>query len=255
MPDAVLTETIGYVLVVTLNRPERRNAIDYAMSHSLEAAWDRLDSDPQLRVAVLTGAAGFFSAGADLKAAASGAPPARTQRRGHFGTIQIPPAKPILAAVEGDALGGGCELVLACDLIIAAETAKFGLPESRRGVLAAGGGAIRLPNRIARNIAMEMALTGQPQTAARLFALGMVNQLCAPGAALATALALADSIAANAPLAVAAAKQIITAAAQEGEAKAWALQQPILEKLRASADYREGIAAFAEKRLPQWQGK
>jgi len=255
MPDEVLTETIGHVLVVTLNRPERRNAIDHAMAHSLEAAWDRLDGDDHLRVAVLTGAAGFFSAGADLKAAASGAPAARTQRRGHFGTIQAPPRKPVIAAVEGDAVGGGCELALACDLIIAAETAKFGLPESRRGVLAAGGGAIRLPNRIARNVAMEMALTGQSQTAVRLFALGMVNQLCAPGASLAAALALANIIAANAPLAVAAAKQIITAAAHEGEAQAWALQQSVWEKLRASADFSEGIAAFAEKRPPQWRGK
>jgi acetyl-CoA C-acetyltransferase len=255
MPDAVLTERIGHVLIVTLNRAERRNAIDHAMACSLEAAWDRLDSDDDLRVAVLTGAAGFFSAGADLKAAAAGAPPARTERRGHFGTIQTPPVKPILAAVEGDALGGGCELALACDMIIAAETAKLGLPECQRGVLAAGGGAIRLPNRIARNVAMEMALTGQPQSAARLFELGMVNRLCAPGAALATALVLANLIAANAPLAVAAAKQVVTTASTEGEAQAWALQQPVWEKLRASADYREGIAAFAAKRPPQWQGK
>jgi enoyl-CoA hydratase/carnithine racemase len=255
MPDAVVTETIGHVLVITLNRPERRNAIDYAMAHSLEAVWDRLDGDDHLRAAVLTGAAGFFSAGADLKAAAEGAPPALTRRRGHFGTIQTPPVKPVLAAVEGDALGGGCELALACDLIIAAETARFGLPESRRGVLASGGGAIRLPNRIARNVAMEMALTGRPQSAVRLFSLGMVNQLCAPGGALAEALALANIISANAPLAVAAAKQVITAASHQGEAEAWALQEPILEKLRASTDYREGIGAFAEKRPPQWQGK
>jgi enoyl-CoA hydratase/carnithine racemase len=255
MPEPVLTETIGHVLVVTLNRGERRNAIDYHMACSLEAAWDRLDADADLRVAILTGAGGFFSAGADLKAAAAGAPPARTERRGHFGTIQIPPAKPVIAAVEGDALGGGCELALACDLIIASETSHFGLPECRRGVLAAAGGAIRLPNRIARNVAMEMAITGQPQSAVRLFALGMVNQLCAPGTALASALTLANIIAANAPLAVAAAKLMIATAANEDEAQAWRLQQPVWEKLRGSEDYREGIAAFAEKRPPHWQGK
>jgi acetyl-CoA C-acetyltransferase len=255
MPEPVLTETIGHVLVVTLNRSERRNAIDYNMACSLEAAWDRLDADDNLRVAVLTGAAGYFSAGADLKAAAAGAPPARTERRGHFGTIQNPPAKPVLAAVEGDALGGGCELALACDLIIASEASHFGLPECRRGVLAAGGGAIRLPNRIARNVAMEMAITGQPQSAVRLFALGMVNRLCAPGTALATALTLADCIAANAPLAVAAAKLMVATASNAGEAEAWRAQQPVWEKLRASADYREGIAAFAERRPPHWQGK
>jgi acetyl-CoA C-acetyltransferase len=255
MQDAVLTETIGQVLVVTLNRPARRNAIDHMMASRLEAAWDRLDADDGLRVAVLTGAAGYFSAGADLKAAAAGAPPASTARRGPFGTIQSPPAKPVLAAVEGDALGGGCELALACDLIIAAESSQFGLPECRRGVLAAAGGVVRLPNRITRNVAMEMALTGQPQAAARLFALGMVNRLCAPGSALATALDMAQIIAANAPLAVLAAKRIVTIAGADGEAQAWDSQRAVMETLRASADYREGIAAFAEKRPPHWQGK
>jgi enoyl-CoA hydratase/carnithine racemase len=255
MVEPVLTEIFGHVLVVTLNRPEVRNAIDVDAAHALEAAWDRLDGDPALRVAVLTGGGGFFSAGADLKAAAAGRLPARTERRGHFGTIQQPPKKPLLAAVEGDALGGGCELALACDLIIATHASRFGLPECRRGVMAAGGGLIRLPNRIARNAAMEMALTGSPQSAERLFVLGMVNRLCAPGEALATALDLANVIAGNAPLAVTAAKAVITAALNAAEAPIWELQQPALENLRSSADYREGITAFAEKRTPQWQGE
>ncbi len=255
MADAVLTETIGHVLVVTINRPVCCNAIDHGVACGLEAAWDRLDGDDRLRVAVLTGAAGFFSAGADLKAAAAGGPRASTEKRGQFGSIRNPPEKPVLAAVEGDALGGGFELALACDLIIASETSKFGLPEVSRGVLAAGGGAIRLPRRIARNVAMEMALTGRPQPAARLFELGLVNRVCPPGEALATALAMAELIAGNAPLAVIAAKQVVTLSPGGAEAEAWALQQPILENLRQTADYREGIAAFAAKKPPQWQGK
>jgi enoyl-CoA hydratase/carnithine racemase len=255
METPVLTEIRGPVLIVTLNRPERRNAIDIDMAYALEAVWDRLDSDADLRVAVLTGAGGFFSAGADLKAAAGGKPPARTERRGHFGTIQDPPQKILLAAVEGDALGGGCELALACDLIIASRTSRFGLPECRRGVLAAGGGVIRLPHRIPRNVAMEMALTGLPQGAERLFELGMVNLLSAPGEALSRALEMANTVAGNAPLAVAAAKAVIAEVSQAGEAQGWALQQQELASLRNSMDFREGIAAFAEKRLPEWRGK
>ena len=251
----ILTETRGAVLIVTISRPDRRNAMDAQAAQEIEHAWDRLDEDSSLLAAIITGAGGVFSAGADLKAAASGGPPARTTRRGFFGTIGQPPQKPLLAAVEGDAFGGGFELALACDLIIAAQTARFCLPESRRGVLAVAGGAARLPTKIPLNIAMEMLLTGAPQPAARLHALGLVNMLCAPGEALATALTLADSIAANAPLAVAAAKRVVQAVAASGESAGWARQQPEWEQLRASADYREGIAAFAEKRPPQWRGQ
>jgi enoyl-CoA hydratase/carnithine racemase len=243
------------ILVVTIDRPERRNAIDHATAHRLEAAWDALDGDPGLSAAVLTGAGGFFCAGADLKAAATGAPPARTARRGQFGTIQAPPAKPVLAAVEGDALGGGCELALACDLIVASHTSRFGLPEVRRGVLAAAGGLVRLPRRLPFNVAMEMALTGAPVAAERLYALGMINRLCAPGAALDGALDLARIIAENAPLAIAGAKRVMTTALTAAEPDAWAAQEPELERVRNSADYREGIAAFAQKRPPQWQGR
>jgi len=253
--DRILTETRGAILIVTISRPDRRNALDAQAAHELERAWDRLDEDATLLGGIITGAGGVFSAGADLKAAASGQPPARTAKRGYFGTISQPPQKPVLAAVEGDAFGGGFELALACDLIIAAQTARFCLPESRRGVLAVAGGAVRLSTKIPVNVAMEMALTGAPQPAARLYALGLINALCAPGEALATALSLANTIAANAPLAVAAAKRVVQAAAASSESAGWTRQQPEWDHLRASTDYHEGIAAFAEKRPPQWRGQ
>jgi len=253
--EAVSTRVQDRVLIVTIDRPDRRNAIDHATAQQLEAAWDTLDGDPNLLAAILTGAGGSFCAGADLKAAAAGSPPARTDRRGQFGTVQVPPEKPLVAAVEGDALGGGCELALACDLIVASRTSRFGLPESRRGVLAAAGGLIRLPHRLPLNIAKEMALTGAPQRAERLYGLGLINRLCEPGEALAVAFEVARTIAENAPLAVAAAKRVMTAALSVTEAEAWALQQPELDRVRGSADYREGIAAFAEKREPKWQGR
>ncbi len=255
MRSLVLTESRGHVLVITINRPERRNAIDYHTALALEAAWDRLDADAGLRVAVLTGANGFFSAGADLKAAGSGSPGSTTERRGQFGTIQNPPQKPVLAAIEGDALGGGCELALACDLIIASRSSKLGLPECKRGVLAAAGGVIRLPHRIPFNVAMEMALTGTPQSAERLFALGLINRLSEPGEALNTALEMAELIAGNAPLAVTGAKRVMSGALTASEAEAWRLQQPEWERVRHSEDFREGVAAFVEKRAPRWQGK
>lgn len=251
----VLTEIRGQVLIVTINRPECRNAMDVEVACAIERAWDWLDADPDLRAGVITGAAGYFSAGADLKAAAAGRGPARCEKRGFFGTISQPPEKPLLAAVEGDSFGGGFELALACDLIIASDVSRFGLPECRRGLLPAGGGAARLPAKLPVNIAMEMALTGNPQPAARLYALGLVNALCPPGRALATALQLADAIGGNAPLAVEATKRVVKATACASEAAGWALQEQEAPRLRASEDYREGIAAFTEKRPPQWRGR
>jgi enoyl-CoA hydratase/carnithine racemase len=253
--SGITIERRGPVLVLLLNRPERRNAVDYEMSCAIEDNLDLFDADDDLHAAVVTGAGGYFSAGADLKAAAQGAPPAFTKKRGNFGLVRKPPEKPLLAAVEGGALGGGFEIVLACDLVVASRDAVFGLPEAGRGVLAAAGGYVRLARRIPSAIALELALTAQPASAVRLHELGLINKLCDGGNALAEACAMAEIIARNAPLAVQAAKRIVNGATEMSEAESWAAQKLELEKIRATVDYREGIRAFAEKRSPLWRGK
>jgi enoyl-CoA hydratase/carnithine racemase len=252
--ESLRLETRGAVLIVTIARPERRNAVDHATALAIEAAIDRFEADAALHVAILTGADGVFSAGADLKAAAAGQKPARTERRGSFGLNEARPEKPIIAAVEGMALGGGCEMALSCDLVVAARNAVFGLPEIRRGLAAAAGGLLRLPNRVPFNVAMEMVLTGDPQPAERLYQLGLVNRLCEPGDALRTALGLAERIGGNSPLAVRLNKRMMLDGLDADEQSARARQQAALDLLRASDDYREGIRAFAEKRPPVWRG-
>jgi enoyl-CoA hydratase/carnithine racemase len=252
--DLIRGERSGHVLVLTINRPAVRNAFDLATALALEKYADELDADATLRAAVLTGGEDVFSAGVDLKAAASGERP-RTPRRGWFGFIEVPPEKPVIAAVEGPALAGGCELALACDLIVASAQSSFGLPEARRGLIASAGGLIRLPRRIPRAVAWEMALTGDPQPAERLYSLGLINRICAPGTAVAKALELAQHIAANAPVSVLATKRILALTEALPEQRAWIEQQPEIERVRASEDYREGLVAFGEKRLPRWQGR
>jgi len=252
--DPVLVEVAAAVLVITLNRPHARNAINAAVAAGIAAALDRLDRDDELRVGILTGAGGHFSAGFDLKAFLAGER-ASVAGRGFAGIVERPPSKPLIAAVEGYALAGGFEIVLACDLIVAGEGARFGLPEVKRGLLATGGGLLRLPERIPYHHAMELALTGEPIDARRADQLGLVNRLVPEGQALTAAGELADQIAAHAPLAARAAKHVVVESRHWPAGERFARQVPLREAILGSADAREGAAAFAEKRAPRWIGR
>jgi enoyl-CoA hydratase len=246
----VRTERIGSTLLITIDRPQARNAVNAAVAAGLAAALDELESDPTLRAGVLTGAENTFSAGMDLKAALKGESP-EIPGRGFGGLTEAELTKPLIAAVEGFAMGGGFELALGCDLIVAAENARFGLPEVKRGLIAAGGGVIRLPKRIPHHLAMELLLTGEPVTGRRAGELGLVNRVTADGDAAAVAVGLAEKLAENAPLALAAVKKIV----RGSEAEAFALQREETKKLMQSADVREGMTAFAERRAPKWTGE
>lgn len=252
-PVLVTTPAEG-VLLVTINRPQARNAVTAAVAEGIAAAMDRLDGDPDLRVGVLTGAGGTFCAGMDLKAFVRGERPV-VPGRGFAGVTRQPPATPLIAAVEGYALAGGFELVLACDLVVAGEGAVFGIPEVRRGLVAAAGGLLRLPERIPYHQAMELALLGNHIPAARARELGLVNRLVPDGTALDAALALAAEITANGPLAVAASKRIVASAGGWREDEMWERQAAIAEPVAASEDAVEGARAFAEKRAPVWSGR
>ncbi len=251
--EELTTQRRGRTLVITIDRPGARNAINRSVSFGLASAMDQLDHDPELSVAVLTGAGGVFCAGMDLKAFLAGED-IGVPGRG-LGFTERPPRKPVISAVEGFALAGGTELALATDLIVASRDARFGLPEVRRGLVAGGGGLIRLPQRIPFQKAMELALTGDRLTAEEALVLGLVNRVTEPGEALAGALELAERIAANGPLAVAATKEIVVAARDWPADEAFGRQRAIYEPVFASADAREGGAAFAEKRQPVWQGR
>jgi enoyl-CoA hydratase len=252
--DAVLVETRDNVLVITLSRPEARNAVNADVAQGLAAALDRLDAEPGLSVGVLTGAGGTFSAGMDLKGFLRGESPV-VEGRGLGGLTQAPPRKPLIAAVEGWALAGGFEMVLACDLVVASREAKFGLPEVKRSLVAGAGGLLRLPQRLPYHVAMEVALTGGPLLAETAFRHGLVNRLVEPGQALDAALDLAAEIAANGPLALAATKEIMRRSLDWTEDEGWKQQMDIMAPVFGSEDAREGATAFAEKRTPQWQGK
>jgi enoyl-CoA hydratase len=248
----VRTEVVDGVLVITINRPQARNAVNVAVAEQLAAAMDRLDGDDSLTVGIVTGAGGTFCSGMDLKAFAAGEVP-RIPGRGFAGMCERPADKPLIAAVEGWALAGGCEVALACDLVVAATDAAFGIPEVKRGLVAGAGGLIRLPRRIPAGIAMELALTGDPLPAPRAHALGLVNVLSEPGQALAGALTLARRIAANGPLAVRTTKQIMLAQADWSAEERWTRQATFTEPIFTSADAVEGAKAFAEKRAPVWK--
>lgn len=247
----VLTERVGPVLVITLNRPQARNAVDREVAQAVAAAVDLLDTDPGLRVGVLTGSGGNFCAGMDLKAFLRGESP-RVEGRGFAGLVEAPPSKPLIAAVEGNALAGGFEIVLAADLVVAAPTATFGLPEVRRGLVAAAGGLTRLPARLPRAIALEMVLTGKAMTAAQLHPLGLVNRLAPESAVLAAAIELAEEIAANGPLAVQASKRVVDESPAWPVAEHFERTRQIVMPVFGSSDAREGAAAFTERRAPVW---
>jgi len=249
----VLAEARGGVIVITINRPVAHNAIDRATSVAIAEAIDRLDADSSLSVGILTGAGGHFCSGMDLKAFLRGER-VELEGRGLAGLVEKPPRKPLIAAVEGYALAGGFEIALACDLIVAADNAQFGIPEVRRGLIAGSGGLLRLPLKMPRQIAMEYALTGRMMSAADALRWGLVNRVSEPGGALAGAHALAAEIAANGPIAVAMTKQVIDDAPSWPTAEVWPRQKQILERVIASNDAREGALAFAEKRKPVWSG-
>ena len=255
MPEQeVLTERRDAVLVITINRPQARNALNRAVAEGIRDAVDELDADGQLRAAVLTGAGGAFSAGMDLKAFLNGEQPS-FPGRGLCGITQTPPKKPLLAAVEGWALAGGFELALACDLVVAAQSARFGVPEVKRSLVAAAGGALLLPRRLPQALALELLLTGDPIDADRAAQIGLVNRVVDDGEALTAALALADRIAQNGPLAVAATKAIARDGQDWTSADGWRRQEEIIRPIFDSADAREGALAFAEKRTPVWRGE
>lgn len=249
----VLVEARERVLIITLNRPDRRNAIDRATSQAVADALDRLDAEAGLSVGILAGAGAHFCAGMDLKAFLAGER-VELPGRGLAGLTSASPQKPLIAAVEGYALAGGFELALACDLLVASDTATFGLPEVKRGLIAGSGGLLRLPERLPRPLAMELALTGRMMPAAEAARWGMVNRLCPAGTALETALALADDIAANAPLALVASKRLVAEGPRWPADDLWSRQDAALEPVIASEDAREGARAFVEKRPPVWTG-
>lgn len=255
MSELVTLERIGKVLLITLNRPEARNAINLETAQALAQALDEFDADPSIAVGVLTGANNTFCAGMDLKAFAKTGQRPYVGDRGFAGICERPPAKPLIAAVEGYCLAGGFEIALSCDLIVAADSANFGLPEVKRGIVPGSGGMVRLPSRIPYHMAMEMVLTGGMYPAARMAELGLVSRLAEPGKATEQALALAEQIAANGPLAVQTAKSIISQSRDWRQSDLFDLQRPRIASIFTSADAKEGATAFAEKREPVWQGK
>jgi enoyl-CoA hydratase len=252
--SAVETAEDAGVLLITLNRPEARNAVNGELAQGVADALDRLDAEPALRVGVLTGAGGTFCSGMDLKAFVKGERPWAGDR-GFAGITQRSADKPLIAAVEGYALAGGFEVAISCDLIVAARDARFGIPEVKRSLIAAGGGLIRLPKRIPYHVAMELALTGDPIEAPRAYELGIVNRVVDPGGALDAARELAAKIAKNGPLALDGSKRIVRDSLDWTEEEAWAKQGEIVGPVFGSQDAQEGAKAFAEKREPVWQGK
>ena len=249
----VLVDAVDGILIITINRPHARNAVTLAVARGIAQALDRLEAEAELRVGILTGQGDHFSSGMDLKGFLRGETPTLPDR-GFGGLTLKPPAKPLIAAVEGYALAGGFELVMACDLVVASASATFGIPEVKRGLCAGGGGLLRLTRQLPSRIAMELALTGGMLSVERANAFGMVNRMVPAGHALPAARQLAAEISANGPLAVAASKQVITQSVDWSSDEQWDKQAAITGPVLRSADAREGAAAFADKRSPRWQG-
>lgn len=246
----------GRVGVIVINRPEARNAVNGEVATGIEAALDKLEDDPERWVGVLTGEGTVFSAGADLKAIAGGRAGELATRKGGFGGLtQRERTKPLVAAVGGPALAGGCELALSCDLIVASRNAAFGLPEVKRALVAAAGGLFRLPRAIPPKVAMEVVLTGEPLSAERAYELGLVNKVVDEGQALDEAIALAERIAVNAPLAVQESRRIVLAAHTADDETLWRMSVEGMARMMTTEDFAEGPRAFIEKRAPNWTGR
>jgi enoyl-CoA hydratase len=246
----------GRVAVLTINRPEARNAVNGDVARSMEEGLDRLEEDEGVWVGIVTGAGPVFSAGADLKAIASGQAADLQTKRGGFGGIAARErTKPLIAAVDGPALAGGTEIVLSCDLVVASTNARFGIPEVKRSLVAAAGGLFRLPRALPPNIAMELALTGDPIDADRAHHFGLVNELVEPGTALEAALALAERITANAPIAVRESRRVLVEGMLADDDTAWKVTFDAMAKAMATEDFAEGPRAFIEKRAPEWKGR
>lgn len=249
-------EVQGPIAILRIDRPAARNAVDGEVARGMEAALDRLEGDPDVWIGVLCGEGSVFCAGADLKAIAAGrGAELRTERGGFGGLVQRERDKPLIAAVDGPALAGGCELALACDIIVASRAASFGLPEVKRSLLAAAGGLFRLPRMLPLSVAMELALTGDPIEAERAHQLGLVNHLTEPGHALAGALTLAGRIAENGPLAVRETRKIIRMATAGDDGPLWQASFDAFARLSATEDFQEGPRAFIEKRKPVYKGR
>jgi enoyl-CoA hydratase/carnithine racemase len=252
--EAVLTEQRGNVLLITINRPEVRNAVNAAVAAGIAGALEELDGDTELSVGILTGAGGFFCAGMDLGAFVKGESPWFGDR-GFAGIAQRSARKPLIAAIEGFAVAGGMEIALACDLIVAARGAKMGIPEAKRSLIAAGGALLRLPKRMPYHVVMELALTGEPMLAERFHEFGLVNRLAEPGDAVEQALQLAVKLAENGPLALIASKRILQEQFDWSAAEMWEKQGAISGPVMTSEDAKEGASAFKEKRDPIWKGR
>jgi enoyl-CoA hydratase len=251
---SIVRDRRDHVEILRINRPEAKNAVNDVVAHGIESALDEIEADPSVRVVVLTGTGDAFSAGADLKMVAGGNPSGFTTPRGGFaGFVTRDFPKPIIAAVNGTAVAGGFEIALACDLIVAADTAVFGLFEVKRGLFAGGGGLIRLPRRVPLTLAMEIAIVGTTIDAARAYAVGLVNRVVPAADVLDTAVGLATEIAANSPLAVRNTRTMVREAGDLTEAEAWKRSGELSREVFASPDSTEGATAFAEKRPPVWR--